>query len=57
MVFYSVARHYSEHVSNTGLPHIIISNLEHDSVDLTIREMVDRKQVGELSSHYFSLVD
>lgn len=49
MVFYSVARYYSECVFNTGLPHIIISNLEHDSVDLTVREMVDRKLIGEQS--------
>lgn len=54
MVFDSVARYYGElHAEDSGqssLPHIIISNLEHDSVDITARKMEQQGRIGE---YYF----
>lgn len=51
MVFDSVARYYRElHAEDIGpnsLPHIIISNLEHDSVELTARKMEEMGMIGE----------
>ena len=51
MVFDSVARYYRELQAEDGgpssLPHIIISNLEHDSVDLTVRKMEEMGRIGE----------
>jgi cysteine sulfinate desulfinase/cysteine desulfurase-like protein len=51
MVFDSVARYYAElHAEDGGrgsLPHIIISNLEHDSVDITARKMQQQGRIGE----------
>ena len=51
MVFDSVARYYAElHAEDGGqgsLPHVIISNLEHDSVDLTARKMEEQGRIGE----------
>lgn len=47
MVLHSVIRHCSLTGSTTTLPHVVTSNLEHDSIDLTIRELVERGQIGE----------
>ena len=50
MVFDTVARHYQDlHASDPeprSLPHFIISNLEHDSVDLTARKMEELERIG-----------
>ena len=54
MVFDSVARYYAElHAEDGGqssLPHVIISNLAHDSVDITARKMEQQGRIGE---YYF----
>lgn len=51
MVFDSVARYYAKvHAEDGGrgsLPHVIISNLEHDSVELTARKMEEQGRIGE----------
>ena len=51
MVFDSVARYYQElHAvdgEHSSLPHVIISNLEHDSVDLTARKMEELERIGK----------
>ena len=50
MVFDSVARYYTDlHAEDSGrgsLPHIITTNLEHDSVDLTARKMEEQGRIG-----------
>ncbi len=46
MVLDSVLRHYSS-TSDSSLPHVVISNLEHDSIDLTVRELESRGKLGE----------
>lgn len=50
MVFNTVARYYQQFCAVDGmcksLPHIIISNLEHDSVDLTVRKMEELGRIG-----------
>ena len=52
MVFDSVARYYTDlHAEDSGqgsLPHIITTNLEHDSVDLTARKMEEQGRIGQL---------
>lgn len=51
MVMDTVARHYqlvrSEDGKNHSLPHVVISNLEHDSVDVTARKMEELGRIGE----------
>ena len=47
MVLHSVIRHCSLTGSSNHLPHVVISNLEHDSIDVTVQELVGRGLVGE----------
>lgn len=60
MVFDSVARYYAElHAEDGGqgsLPHVIISNLEHDSVDLTTRKMEEMGRVGKYQYNNYIMV-
>ena len=46
MVLDSVLRHCST-MSDSSLPHVVISNLEHDSIELTVRELETRGKIGE----------
>ena len=51
MVFDSVARYHQElqvedGVEASQLPHVVISNMEHDSVDLTARKMAEQGRIG-----------
>lgn len=50
MVFDTVARHYQDLHASDGepqsLPHFVISNLEHDSVDLTAKKMEELGKIG-----------
>ena len=50
MVFDTVARHYQDLHASDGesqsIPHFIISNLEHDSVDLTAKKMEELGRIG-----------
>lgn len=51
MVFNTVVRHYRQLEAVDGrqtnsLPHIITTNLEHDSVDLTVRKMKEHGEIG-----------
>ena len=51
MVFDTVARYYQEFQAedgmNAALPHVVISNLEHDSVDITARKMEEQGKIGK----------
>ena len=52
MVFDSVIRYWNDlsregGVASEGKPHIIISNLEHDSVVLCVRRLEKEGRVGE----------
>ena len=46
MVFDSIAKHHHYQCGSQSLPHVIISNLEHDSVELTAREMEKNGRIG-----------
>ena len=60
MVFDTVARHYHQlHASDKGqgsLPHVVITNLEHDSVDLTARKMAEMGRIGKWLSCFISRI-
>ena len=48
MVFHSVVQHFQQTFEGTvGKPHIIISNLEHDSVCLPVHRMEEEGKLGE----------
>ena len=53
MVFDSAIRYWSDQSRRGGMtierkPHIITTNLEHDSVDLCVRRLEEEGHVGEL---------
>ncbi len=61
MVFDSVARHYTAHgygVSGGGgaatplRPHVITTNMEHDSVSLMVKHMEEKGLIGEVWMDY-----
>ena len=60
MVFDTVARHYQDLRASDGaprsLPHVIISNLEHDSVDLTAKKMEELGRIGMWPNTTLALV-
>ena len=52
MVFDSAIRYWNDQsrlggVATEGKPHIITSNLEHDSVDLCVRRLEEEGHAGE----------
>ena len=48
MVFHLVVQHFQQTFGGTvGKPHIIIRNLEHDSVCLPVHKMEEEGKVGE----------
>lgn len=46
MLFRSIVTHSSV-TSDPSIPHVVISNLEHDSVDLIARELAAKGQIGQ----------
>ena len=60
MVFDSVSRYYRELHAEDGvhcsLPHVVISNLEHDSVDLTAEKMKELGKIGQYLHVLYTLV-
>ena len=61
MVFDSVARYHQElqvedGVEASQLPHVVISNMEHDSVDLTARKMAEQGRIGMYAWWFFLLL-
>ena len=59
MVFDSAARHFFDHVKSEGgggeggRPHVVITNLEHDSVSLTVQKMEEQGKIGMSGSAMF----
>ena len=48
MVLHSVVRHFQQTFGGgVGKPHVIISNLEHDSVHITVHKMEEEGKLGE----------
>ena len=58
MVFDSTARYFFDHVRSDseggrsasgegGRPHVVITNLEHDSVSLTVQKMEEQRKIGK----------
>ena len=44
MVFDSIARHYRN--TRGEMPHVVVSNIEHDSVSLTVQKMQEQGKIG-----------
>ena len=57
MVFDTVTRYYQELQTEDGvnatLPHMVISNMEHDSVDITARKMEEQGKIGKCVLRYY----
>lgn len=49
MVIQSIAKHYTKfHQNINGLPHVITSNMEHDSVKLVLQELANDNLLGKV---------
>ena len=48
MVIHSAVQHFQQTLGEqAGKPHIIINNLEHNSVTLTVRNLEEQGKIGE----------
>ena len=48
MVIHSAVQHFQQTLGEkAGRPHIIINNLEHNSVTLTVRNLEEQGKIGE----------
>ena len=47
MVFDSVVRYFTAKNDGVKHPHVIITNLEHDSISMTVQKMQEQNKTGE----------